>query len=118
MTVEGVKHDAGKLRYDLIPHDALKAYVGVLTYGANKYTRRHVVEGVEVTVPGARNWELGMDWSRLYAAALRHLTSWWQGGDADPESGHPPLAHALCCISFLLAYQLRKKGTDDRPCPA
>ena len=102
--MEGVKYDAGKLRYDLMPHDALAEYVGVLTYGSAKYS--------------ARNWEAGMDWSRMYAAALRHLTSWWQGEDADPESGHPHLAHALCCISFLLAYQLRKKGTDDRPCPA
>lgn len=102
--MEGVKYDTGKLRYDLMPHDALAEYVGVLTYGAAKYS--------------ARNWEAGMDWSRLYAAALRHLTSWWRGEDTDPESGHPHLAHALCCVNFLLAYQLRQAGRDDRPCPA
>ena len=76
------------------------------------------VVGVEVTVPGARNWEKGMDWSRLYAAALRHLTAWWRGNDIDHESGLPHLAHALCCINFLLAYELRGMGRDDRPWPA
>lgn len=101
---EGVKFDTGKLRYDLMPHDALEEYVGVLTYGAAKYADR--------------NWEAGMDWSRLYAAALRHLTSWWKGHDIDDESGLPHLAHVLCCINFLLAYQLREAGKDDRPCPA
>ena len=100
----GVKFDGGKLRYDLIPHDALEQFVRVLTYGAEKYADR--------------NWEKGMDWSRLYAAALRHLTAWWRGKSIDPESHLPHLAHALCCINFLLAYELRGMGGDDRPWPA
>jgi hypothetical protein len=33
----------------------------------------------------------------------------------DHESGRSHLAHAACCVLFLLAYERRKVGTDDRP---
>lgn len=97
----GIKHDQDKLRYDLIPFDVLEEYVKVLTFGANKYS--------------SRNWEAGFNWSRCFAAALRHLTSWFRGQDKDPETGLSHLAHAMCCVTFLLAFELRKAGTDDRP---
>ena len=46
---EADHHDSGKLRYDLIPVDALEAIVEVLTWGAdNKYKDR--------------NWEKGTAW--------------------------------------------------------
>lgn len=55
-----------------------------------------------------------MDWSRLYGAAMRHMLSWWSGDTVDPESGESHLWHALCCIAFLVTYEQRGKGTDDR----
>lgn len=97
----GVKADAGKDPWELAPWDALRAVVAVLAFGAGKY--------------GARNWERGMAWSRLYSATIRHLTAWWQGEARDAETGLPHLAHAACCVLFLLAFELRGMSGDDRP---
>ena len=99
--MSGVKHDKGKSPWHLLPTDALRAVVRVLGHGAVKY--------------GDRNWERGMDWSRFYSALQRHITAWWDGEDKDAESGLPHLAHAACCVLFLLAYALRGAGRDDRP---
>jgi hypothetical protein len=98
--LEGVKHDAGKAPLDLLPFDAMESVAAVLEHGAAKYQ--------------ARNWERGMRWGRLSGAALRHLFAWGRGERLDPESGLPHLAHAACCVLFLLAYELRGIGQDDR----
>ena len=100
-TQAGVKFDDDKVRMDLLPTDAMWAWAEILTFGAVKYS--------------ARNWELGMDWSRVYGGLMRHITAWWGGEDNDPETGKSHLAHAMCCISFLLAYHIRGVGNDDRP---
>lgn len=99
--MEGKKFDQGKAPWDLLPFDAVEQIVRVLEFGAGKY--------------GAYNWSKGMDHSRLFAAAMRHLTSHWRGETLDSETGLPHLAHALCCLLFLQAYQLRGEGRDDRP---
>lgn len=98
---EGVKFDKGKLRFDLLPPEVENAIAQILTDGAVKY--------------GERNWELGMAWSRPYAALRRHLIAWWSGQDTDPESGHPHLWHVLTNAAFLVAYEQRGIGEDDRP---
>ncbi|GJE01459.1 dATP/dGTP diphosphohydrolase domain-containing protein [Methylobacterium isbiliense] len=98
---EGRKDDGGKDPWDLAPWDAFRAIVQVLAFGARKYA--------------PRNWERGMAWSRLYAALFRHLTAWWQGENVDAETGLPHLWHAGACIVFLIAYELRGVGQDDRP---
>jgi hypothetical protein len=100
-TDKAVKFDAGKLPYHLIPWDAMDSIVAVLRFGAAKY--------------GERNWEQGGSWSRDFGALMRHMTAYWQGQDLDLESGLPHLAHAGCCVLFMLAYFLRKIGTDNRP---
>lgn len=64
---------------------------------------------------GARNWEKGMHWSRPFAALMRHMWAWWRGNNLDDESGLPHLWHAACCIAFLIAYEWRATGVDDRP---
>ena len=97
-----VKHDAEKDRWDLLPYDSVREVVKVLTYGAKKYEDR--------------NWESGFKYSRIYGALQRHITAWFQDGeDNDPETGLSHLAHAGCCILFLLAFKLRGIGKDDRP---
>jgi hypothetical protein len=98
---EGRKDDAGKLRYDLLPPEALDAMAAVLSFGANRY--------------GDRNWEAGMRWGRPFAALMRHMWAWWRGERADPDTGYSHLWHALCCIVFLVAYEARSTGIDDRP---
>lgn len=97
----GLKHDDGKLRWDLLPTDSTREIVSVLTMGCKKY--------------GARNWEKGLDYSRFYAALLRHLSAWWEGEDKDPESGLSHLAHVACNAVFLLTFVIRGVGKDDRP---
>ena len=98
---EGRKDDAGKPRHELIPPEAVEALADVLTFGATKY--------------GDRNWERGMAWSRVYGAAMRHAWAWWRGEKADPETGLSHLKHLLCCVAFLVAFEERGAGSDDRP---
>jgi hypothetical protein len=98
---EGVKFDTGKVPYELLAPEMLEAVATVLDFGAKKYA--------------PRNWEKGMAWGRPFGAAMRHLWAWWRGEKADPETGYSHLWHAACCIMFLLAYEARGVGSDDRP---
>lgn len=98
---EGRKDDGGKAPWHLLPPDALNEIVLVLEFGARKY--------------GERNWERGMKWSRPFSALMRHMWAWWRGEDFDPETGMSHLAHAGCCILFLMTYRGHATGTDDRP---
>ena len=63
---------------------------------------------------GARNWEKGMKWGRCFGALMRHMWAWWAKEPADPETGKSHLWHAACCLMFLIAYEQRKIGEDDR----
>lgn len=90
-----------KSPWHLLPYDVMKEVVQVFWAGAVKYEER--------------NWEKGMPYSDVFGAAMRHLTDWWNGEDKDPETGISHLAHAATNILFLLAYQKRKTGKDDRP---
>jgi hypothetical protein len=107
----GVKDDGDKVQMELIPPELMFSVGSVLTFGAKKY--------------GERNWEKGMSWSRVFGALMRHMWAWWGGsmgssnnfafGHCDDETKHSHLWHAGCCITFLIAYEDRKTGTDDRP---
>lgn len=100
MTQGGVKFDNGKVSFALIPWVAVKAVAQVLNYGAKKYA--------------PRNWEMGMDWSRPYDGALRHLSAWWEGEDKDPDTGMSHLWHAATNLFFLISYEAWGRGKDDR----
>lgn len=101
LTEGGRKDDQDKLRYDLIPPELLESVADILTFGAKKY--------------GPRNWEKGMTWGRPFAALMRHMWAWWRGEQTDPETGKSHLWHAACCIAFLIAFEARGTGQDDRP---
>lgn len=97
-----VKNDADKLRWDLLPWDAVAEVVKVLGHGAKKYADR--------------NWEKGLKFSRIFAAAQRHLTAWFNGETYDDESKLNHLAHAACDVLFLLTFSCRfRSDLDDRP---
>ncbi len=98
--MSGKKNDSGKPRMGLVPRDLTIAVAEVLAFGGRKYD--------------LWNWTQGFDWSRVSDAALRHLTAWIEGEDLDPESGLSHLAHAACDIAFLIVFQKRHIGTDDR----
>jgi len=98
---EGTKHDEGKVPLDLLAPEFLYGTAQVLAFGAQKYE--------------AYNWAKGMKWSRVFAALMRHMWKWWSGEKLDPETGMSHLWHAGCCLMFLMAYEARGTGTDDRP---
>jgi hypothetical protein len=100
MAEGGIKHDGEKPRVDLLPSAPLVMIADVLGFGARKYA--------------PHNWRKGFDQSRLIGAALRHLLAYNDGEDIDPESGLSHVAHAGCCILFLLEQINKGTGRDDR----
>lgn len=96
----GSKFDAGKPRIDLIAPEFIFGTAEVLAYGAAKYA--------------PRNWEHGMSWGRCFGAMMRHMWAWWRGEACDRETGFSHLWHAACCLMFLVAYEQRGTGRDDR----
>jgi hypothetical protein len=97
---KGYKKDTQKLRTDLIPTEALEEIAKVLTFGSEKYDDD--------------NWRNGMEWRRMYGAALRHMFAWNRGEDLDPETNTNHLANAACNLLFLIYHQHYGLGTDDR----
>lgn len=97
---EALKFDTGKPRLDLIPHRPLQEVAKVLMFGLKKYS--------------AHNWREGTDWSRFVRAAQDHIGYWNEGQDIDPETKLSHLAHAVCCLLFLMWYQIFNVGNDDR----
>ena len=87
----GLKHDAGKPMWHLLPWTQLKNVVQVLT--APVVSGKYPAENWK-KVPDARN--------RYFSACMRHLTAWWDGEKNDPDDGLPHLAHAACCLFFLM----------------
>lgn len=96
----GIKHDSNKTRLELLPFAALEAVGDVLAQGAKKYDDH--------------NWRKGFTYSRLIGASLRHIFAFAKGEDKDPESGLSHLAHAACCILFLLEHTIEGLGQDNR----
>lgn len=83
---------------------ALEVLGRVAAFGAQKYE--------------TFNYMKGYPWRLSYDALLRHLLSFLQGEDLDPESGLPHMAHAAWHGLALVSFQMRDLGTDDRFRPA
>ena len=97
----GVKHDAGKLRWSLLPPAALQEVIKVFEHGAAKY--------------GEGNWQKGLMFVRCFDAMQRHLWAWREGQDVDAEGGFQHLAAVAFYSLTMLEYQAQgKKGLDDR----
>lgn len=94
LKVSGVKNDQGKLRYDLVPYNAFREVVKVLTFGASKYDEE--------------NWRKVPEWrKRYFAAAMRHILDGWGAGEQnDPESKTHHLSNAITCLMFILEKEL------------
>lgn len=95
-----LKFDQDKLPLHLLSTEAMNQTAAVLKFGAQKYAEH--------------NWRKGFAWSRPLAAAMRHITAFNAGEDTDPESGLSHLAHAACCIMFLLEFEKTHQHLDDR----
>ncbi len=91
----GRKDDRGKARWDLIPLHPLLFVIDVLTYGAKKYE--------------PDNWkQVDNPQDRYYAAAMRHIAAWRCEEFFDPETNLPHLAHAVCCLLFLMWFDIEE----------
>lgn len=87
--VIGKKYDQDKPDWSLIDLSIIGQIVDVLTFGKAKY--------------GKDNWRhLENANDRYFAAMLRHLSARQNGEFKDPESGLPHLAHAACCLFFMM----------------
>lgn len=92
-TTVGRKDDGTKPDWSLLPWKGLEMVVRVMEFGASKYGRDNWLN-----LPDARR--------RLFSAAVRHLLSRLNGEKMDQESGLPHLAHAACCVLFMLHFEV------------
>jgi hypothetical protein len=91
----GRKDDSSKIRMDLLPFDSLEEISKVLTFGAKKYA--------------PNNWKFVENPVERYEAAmLRHISAYKQGELLDSETGLPHLAHAACCLMFLISFTTKE----------
>lgn len=96
----GIKFDNGKPDLALLPASAKEGIARAFMDGERKY--------------GRYNYLKGMDWSRLIAAADRHLTAFNNGEDVADDSKLNHLFHAGACIMMLIEYYENKLGNDNR----
>jgi len=86
----------------LVPPSVLVYLAAAFREGAAKY--------------GPYNWRNEkISTSVYYAAALRHLTAWWDGEDDATDSGAHHLAHAMACLALILDGKSCAMLNDDRP---
>ncbi len=88
-------------RFDLIPSGPLWELAELYGKGANKYQDR--------------NWELGYEWSKSFAALMRHAWLFWAGEDYDEETQAPHMASVAFHSFALLQFMAEHKEFDDRP---
>ena len=93
----GAKHDAGKLRWDLLPLELIEGIVETLTLGADEYGEKSWQ-----TVPDAKD--------RYYAALMRHLREYQSGNKIDKKSGLSHIKHVMANAMFL--YYFEKNFVD------
>jgi len=98
--MSAVKNDQQKTDLYLIPFSAKKGIALAFMDGERKY--------------GRYNYLKGMEWTRILAAADRHLSAFNAGEDNAEDSGLNHLYHAGACISMLIEYYEKKLGTDNR----
>lgn len=96
---QGLRYDAGKNRLDLIPPEWTWELGRVCTSGTKKYE--------------ARNWELGMDWSKVIGPLKRHLNRFERGERIDEETKNHHLALVAWNALALMSYDLRGIGNDN-----
>lgn len=100
-TGDHLRKDDGKIRFDLIPPEALFELAKLYTNGAKKYKDR--------------GWEEGMSWGRCFGAMMRHAWKWMSGEDYDPETEVHHMAAVAWNAFAIFTYHKRNIGTDDRP---
>ena len=109
------RYSKGKLRYDLMSSIALKEIAKAYTVGAEKYTVRD--EDGNVISDGANNWRKGQSWMGCIGSAKRHIESFLDNVDKDPETNTYHLANACWNLMAILDFYQTYPQGDDRPKP-
>lgn len=88
-------------RFDLIPYSGMVSIARHYGAGSVKYS--------------AHNWAAGYEWSKPFAALMRHLLAFWNGEDIDVETGSPHIvASAWHCLT-MVEFAVTHPEFDDRP---
>lgn len=98
---DGLKHDGGKPRLDLVPPEIIEAVGTVMTHGAEKY--------------GEASYRK-VEPKRYRAALMRHICKWLKDPHGkDEDSGLPHLWHIACNVAFLLELDIpaRMEGNNE-----
>lgn len=88
-------------RFDLVPVEPLTTVARLYAKGAEKYADH--------------NWRNGYEWSKSYAALMRHATQFWAGEDNDTETELPHMASVAFHALALLDFMEQHPEYDDRP---
>lgn len=88
-------------RFDLIPPRMLQQLATLYGVGAAKYDDR--------------NWELGIEFGKLFAALNRHLWKWWGGEEFDEEMGVHHLINVIWNATALFELLHTHPELDDSP---
>lgn len=100
MTQQGDRENQGKLKWSLVPQSALIPMVRVLEFGSQKYA--------------PHNWMKGLSITETCESLKRHLDSFLEGEDIDPESGISHIGHIQCNALFLSWMLQNRPDLDDR----
>ena len=95
---DGLKHDGGKPRLDLVPPELIEAVGTVMTHGAEKY--------------GEASYRQ-VEPQRYRSALMRHICKWLKEPHGnDEDSGLPHLWHIACNVAFLLELDKEEKPKE------
>jgi hypothetical protein len=98
-----------------------KDLVGDTKVSLTKLPAVAIVHGAHAMMDGAKkygayNWRAKKVVAHIYVdAALRHLTSWFEGEELASDSKVHHLGHAIACCAILLDAQETGNLVDDRP---
>lgn len=105
ISAKNPKTDIGRTKpamISVIPTASLLHLGEVMKLGANKY--------------GPFNWRETPVPAEVYVdAAMRHLLSWFDGEDDDPESGCSHLGHVMACMAIIIDAKENGMLDDNRP---
>ena len=91
-----------KVSLSVLPAQVLMEIGLALMEGGRKYgVSNYRVAGVRASV--------------YYDASMRHLMSWWEGQDIDPDSGLSHVTKAIAGLTVLRDSMLNDMCNDDRP---
>ena len=131
-----MRFNTGKTKWRYLTPEALTPMIEVLEYGYFKYsvfksptdaskrlygheipdvTQWTVKESGWTIVKGKENdWKKGLSVVECSESLMRHLFSFLEGHDIDPESGCKHVGHILANALFISYMVLFNTGWDDR----